>query len=205
MLKLNRNEFLNTFWRYYEILESDFVNTIRYVSLCSENFNTYSIEYARLLQDICSEVEVLLKEICGIHNKIKYNYYTLISKLKESKPDLFNYTVSLKKYFNHEIKPFECEEEKSVPNWWTSHNNVKHYRKQSMIESTQQNVLYALAALFLLEEYLLNEIANRDNDIDIMDEESKIFQSDIYHRCGKDLFYETVGELEIEDGESLPV
>ena len=68
-----REEFLNIYWRYYELLETNFKNSIRYVSLDESNYNTYSMEYAHLLQTICSEIDVIFKELCAYYGKKESN------------------------------------------------------------------------------------------------------------------------------------
>ena len=52
------------YWQHFLALEADFAATSRYVEFSKENFGTYSVEYAKLLLAICSDVDVLCKVIC---------------------------------------------------------------------------------------------------------------------------------------------
>lgn len=75
---MNRNEFCKHHWEYYLVLENDFLITERFVSFdLGENYiydgndhevagnsMTFSNEYIKQYQAICSEVDVILKSIC---------------------------------------------------------------------------------------------------------------------------------------------
>jgi len=52
---------LKTYWDYYIELEDELLRTRRYVAFSESNFNTYSIEFLKLYEAACSEVDVLLK------------------------------------------------------------------------------------------------------------------------------------------------
>lgn len=156
---MNREEFLNTYWRYYELLETDFRNSIRYVSLDKKNYSTFSVEYARLLQAICSEIDVLFKELCFCLNKIGNNIRDYADILLENNQMIPNQIIYLKMYHrDFEICPFKNWEKGNAPTWWISYNKIKHHRKENMQKANQKNVLYALAGLFLLENILLKHI-----------------------------------------------
>lgn len=53
---MNRTEFMQNYWRYYLMLEKKFVNTLTYVELSAQNYDTYSDEFAHLLQAIVAEL-----------------------------------------------------------------------------------------------------------------------------------------------------
>lgn len=153
---MNREKFLNVYWRYYGLLEEDFKNTIRFVSLEKDNYETYSIEYARLLQAICSEIDVIFKTICN-KDKGNINEYAKIIITKDKQ--FINNIVCLKMYNRGiKIKPFECWTENNPPEWWTAYNKIKHHRSDEMKKATMKNTLYAISGLFLLEQYLLHDI-----------------------------------------------
>lgn len=58
------NEFKNEYWNYYLTLETDFLAAERYVAIDENNFATYSVEYIKQYQSICSEIDVILKAYC---------------------------------------------------------------------------------------------------------------------------------------------
>ena len=68
-------EFISTYWKYYLSLEDDFIRTTRYVELDESNFNSYSVEYAKQLQAICSEIDTICKEICNFYGDINSNNF----------------------------------------------------------------------------------------------------------------------------------
>lgn len=52
------------YWDYYIVLENDLLACRRYVEFSASNFHTHSQEFMHLLFATCSEVEVVLKELC---------------------------------------------------------------------------------------------------------------------------------------------
>ncbi len=82
---MDSNRFNKLFWKHYIILEEDFKSTQRYVELSEDNFETFSVEYTRLLQSIGSEFDVVCREVCryyGFYNKKNIKDYSsvIISK-----------------------------------------------------------------------------------------------------------------------------
>ena len=57
--------FIRNYWNYYRQLENEFLATRRYVDFNEGNFKTYSIEFLKLYQAVCSEIDVIGKAIAG--------------------------------------------------------------------------------------------------------------------------------------------
>ena len=55
--------FIKHYWQYYKELEDEIIATRRYVDFDQGNFSTFSVEYLKLYQTICSEIDVLGKAI----------------------------------------------------------------------------------------------------------------------------------------------
>ncbi|MCR5227992.1 MAG: hypothetical protein K6E27_12365 [Eubacterium sp.] len=55
--------FIRHYWRYYKELESEILSTRRYVDFDEGNFTSFSVEYLKLYQAVCSEIDVLGKAI----------------------------------------------------------------------------------------------------------------------------------------------
>ena len=53
--------FIRDYWNYYKELEAEFCSTRKYVDFQVENFNTYSVEFLKLYQAVCSEIDVIGK------------------------------------------------------------------------------------------------------------------------------------------------
>lgn len=164
------------YFEYYLELEKEFFSTESYVAIEKANYKTYSVHYNRLYQSICSEIDCILKEICKqIDSKSKASkitrYYSIIinnmDKLKQE-------TV----YFNKqriEIKPWKNWTKDKSPTWWTYYNKVKHHRMEIEEETNKQyykyanleNVLNALAGLYILEQYFI--FIYKYHNIDVID------------------------------------
>ena len=57
------NLFIKSYWDYFLELEEQFIETKRFVAFDKANSKSYSIEYLKLYQAVCSEIDVVGKEI----------------------------------------------------------------------------------------------------------------------------------------------
>ena len=62
---MTRKELSRNYWRYYGMLEDKFLATVNYVELNQANFQSFSNEYALLLQAIGAELDNFFKVYCG--------------------------------------------------------------------------------------------------------------------------------------------
>ena len=62
---MTRKELSRNYWRYYGMLEDKFLATVNYVELNQANFQSFSNEYALLLQAIGAELDNFFKAYCG--------------------------------------------------------------------------------------------------------------------------------------------
>ena len=53
--------FKKSYWNYFLELEEEFLLTQKYVTFDKLNFNTFSAEYIKLIQAVCSEIDVVAK------------------------------------------------------------------------------------------------------------------------------------------------
>lgn len=60
------NKVVKNYWEYYRELEDEFLMTRRYVDFAEKNFTTYSVEYLKLYQAVCSEIDVIGKAMAQI-------------------------------------------------------------------------------------------------------------------------------------------
>lgn len=65
----NYKAFIRNYWNYYRELEDELLQTKRYVEFTEKNFKTFSIEYLKLYQAVCSEIDVLGKALASEENK----------------------------------------------------------------------------------------------------------------------------------------
>ncbi|KDM91196.1 hypothetical protein [Photobacterium galatheae] len=140
------------FLAYYKTFEDDIDKLSRYIEISEDNFKVYSIELTRLYLSICSEVDVVMKLLCGLltDNKSKpKNMCSCLEIIVEHMPEFVDQQVScagLKRNF----KPWAEVTEEKRPSWWVYHNKVKHDRSKNYAKANLNNVLLALAGLFTL-------------------------------------------------------
>lgn len=192
----NVREFVKNFWSYYLELERQFLETKRYVEFSENNSKAYSVEYLKLYQAICSEIDTVGKEIAAdvvsdfvvdTNTNIKRWGYNLQKVFGNIKDDAVIF------YDTYTVKPFENwvyeEYDKKLPNgkmgkdlrivgqkktiiWWRNYNDIKHQRiglvsgKKNFQLANQKNVVLSLAALFLLEWRYLNYINTGGDSIE---------------------------------------
>lgn len=124
---MNRKDFEKSFWVYYLNLEERFLNTTKYVAVASNNYQTYSIEYISLLLGICSEIDVILKEICSFNQDDFKNINDYFIKIASKFPDIFQETV-ICSFSSIKLTPFANWSSSTPPDWWQNYNKVKHGR-----------------------------------------------------------------------------
>ena len=150
---MKRTEFEAKYWNYYQHIESKFMNVSSFVYFDQSNFNVYSYEFVSLLQNIGAEIDVLFKQICGYPSERNKNMNNYKRDVLHSYPNIKDEKVNVS-YFDIQIQPFG-ELETSMK-WWKSYNLIKHDRLVNISEANLENILSALAALFLLERHLLS-------------------------------------------------
>ena len=185
MVKIEVENFINQFWKYYVNLENDFLSLERYVTFESDNLSTYSLEYNRLYQAIGSEVDVVAKELCRLLGNNGSKNITGYCKTINDKCTKFKDEEIEVKIFKTKIYPWkDCDKkaakkELNNPIWWELYNKVKHFRlaicdyencdllnKPFYKAANLKNVLDALAGLFQLEFYCLLKICDTEHDWD---------------------------------------
>ena len=187
---MTREEFCKVHWEYYLVLERDFLATERYVSfelgdnylytsasvLNAENSLIYSNEYIKQYQAICSEVDVIMKSICkefGNTSAEKMPDYT--TDILQRWPNIKNQKVEMK---DIELQPFLNWNETpyQAPDWWKPYNAVKHQRIDNYKNANLKNVLNALAGVYILCNYFVKYIGDRDNTFDVPNDISHLFE-----------------------------
>lgn len=174
---MTREEFLQNYWSYYRMLEQKFLVTLNYVALSTDNAAAYSNEYAGLIQMIGAEMDSFFKVYCGfsatdVKNIAKY-YPVVISDF----PEITTQNVAVR-MAGMTITPFSGwngDKPKQSLFWWKAFDNIKHSRTTNIHDGCQKNVVYALAALYLLEMKYLQKITAGTDAPDIPNEKSAIF------------------------------
>ena len=197
---VTRNEFIQRYWKYYLMLEQNFLDAEQYLAIDELNYQAFSNEYIKQYQTICSEIDVISKSYCKELNR-RFNGSKINSYCKyitDSNTDFINRKVNLK---NRGISVFPWKDwtytteiqsdgkQKIVsnnPDWWQKYNKIKHSRTTINNETrlpyyklaNQKNVLNALAGLFQLELYYFRKLQQTHfiNEADMPGPPSKLFE-----------------------------
>jgi hypothetical protein len=152
---MTRDELEKNYWGFYILLERKFEEITRYVELSEDNYRTYSLEFASLLREIGSEIDVIMKALCGIDDNSEANMKIYSKEILEKYLDICERKVSGR---GIKITPFmgwsKGKQEKSLK-WWNAYNSIKHGRVTNFKKANLKNVFYALGALCILNNYLL--------------------------------------------------
>ncbi|MBD8515197.1 hypothetical protein IFO68_21185 [Photobacterium sp. CAU 1568] len=138
------------FLAYYKTFEDDIDKLSRYIEISEDNFKVYSIELTRLYLSICSEVDVIMKLLCGLltDNQSKpKNMAGYLDIVVEHIPDFVGQEVRCSG-LKEDFKPWAEVTKDQRPSWWVYHNKVKHDRSENYAKANLNNVLLALAGLF---------------------------------------------------------
>jgi len=142
-------------WNYFLALENDLITLSRYVDFSTANEKCYSLEMARILMAACSEIDVVAKLICqkisAETNAHKINQYR--DEINPVHTNIATFGVIVRRH-GLALTPWINWEKDETPNWWTSHNNVKHERNNHFDEGNLINTLNSVAALYVLVLYL---------------------------------------------------
>jgi len=138
-------------WGLFTSLEDDLINLSRYIEINEDNFDTYSIELARLFLSISSEIDSVAKELCKKINpsNIPNNIVGYSEIILPHYSFLTNVSVCFNRY-DLEMKPWIHWNNNTSPEWWKDHNKVKHSRSTEYRKANLKNVLSSLAGLFSL-------------------------------------------------------
>ncbi len=174
--------FVRSYWDYYLELEEQFSQTKKYIAFDIYNKNAYSVEFLKLMQAVCSEIDVVAKEIASaLDPSFKVDRFTNIQKwgyvLQNKLPSILTAEV----VFNHDIRVtpwknwmyeqyrdcknalrYRLKGKAETPSWWNAYNSVKHQRTKitadgpiNYTKANLENLIHSFAALYILEtEYM---------------------------------------------------
>ncbi len=148
-------------WNYFLALESDLADISRFIEFSPANFKTFSIELSHLLLSTASEIDVVAKQLCNIvaPSRQAENIQQYREILNSTYSEMANLSVFLPRY-NLQITPWHEWTNEATPQWWSDHNKVKHDRAENFDKANLENVLNALAGLFILLLYFYRQQSN---------------------------------------------
>lgn len=138
-------------WNYFLALEHDLEVAGRYIEFSADNMGTYSVELAHLLLASSSEVDAVAKLLCARldPNAPRGNIDEYRAILTRHLPELVAMEVYVPRY-GLTLLPWDNWKVGVNPDWWRSHNNVKHERDAFFKEATLKNAINSVAALLTL-------------------------------------------------------
>lgn len=191
--------FVKSYWDYYLEIEDQFLDSKKYVAFDDTNAKTFSVEYLKLYQAVCSEIDVVGKEIaCNVDAAFKVDHNTNIKKwgysIQRFFPDLkdvivvFNEEKEIQPFKNWEYEIAKTKNGKSnlriVNNnetitWWRDYNKVKHQRMglvtgtKNFCLANQKNLILSFSALYAMESIYID---SQNTDENIYKQESRLFK-----------------------------
>lgn len=179
-------EFEKEYWKYYLILETDFLATERYLTIHFKNAQAFSVEYIKQIDSICSEVDVLLKQYCKLLNPSSTadNIRVYAVELLTAKTDFTTRVIKQKNGNTEVFQPWLNWTAATSPQWWKNYNLIKHHRTEfnsagepNYTLANQETILNALAALFQTAMYMYKDLAKAEaNKLEIPLPASKLFE-----------------------------
>ncbi len=148
------------YWEYFLSIEDDLYKTSRFVEFVPENYNTFSIEFSRIILSSCSEIDVIAKEICSIISEEKKasNVSDYREIILSRFPKFHSVQLNIPR-FKIILNPWSDWEKSENPSWWKSYNRIKHQRSSHYNEATLSTALNSVAGLLscLLYYFWLKE------------------------------------------------
>lgn len=139
---------------YFSFLEERLMDTQKYVAFEEENLNTFSIEFASIINDCCGVINGFLFELCQnkFPTKTKFNMSDYKDFLLEE-----SYQISELIYCGKFIiQPWEKlaiyknNNKESTPLWWNDYNEIKHSGKPNFMKATLKTTISCMAGMFSL-------------------------------------------------------
>jgi len=171
------------YWNYFIALEEDLVTASRYIEFSNviedgkekNNEKTFSVELAKLLLSACSEVDVVLKELCKLYDpnfdSDRPNIDDYRRTVIQHNPEFSNEKVYLRRH-SRILNPWVNWENDKNPFWWTGYNDVKHHRADKFSKAKLNFVLNAMAGLLIVVFFYYKEtllpLPEYANEIDIL-------------------------------------
>lgn len=169
----------NLYWHVYQNLEKELLEIGDTVFVVDGQLDVYSVRIADLLVRTCVEIESIAKELYfangGPKPREKHPYFDqdclgfLNDKwlLSKKKVYLSCATFFLKDQAMLEMVPLEKGHHFKVDlaDWMDAYHSVKHDRMNNLEKGSIRNLIQAMAALFLLNLYMKDQVVVLGKDV----------------------------------------
>ncbi|MBB1489370.1 hypothetical protein [Oceanospirillum sediminis] len=187
------------FWPIYSQIEKEFIEVSYCINIDCHQLNVYSIKIADLILRTVSECENIAKAICKREgsefldkkgNPIRRTYFPhymdAIDSIFSIKSKLvsFDFDNADENTFDQKLMPFYREKDGDSLkkwSWYDAYNAIKHDRVENYRKANLNNLINAMAALFLLNIYYSDKVVYDADGFDSyklmepIDQLSKVF------------------------------
>ena len=138
------------YWEYFLSLENDLERCAKFVEFSTDNYESYSNEFAKLIMAASAEFENVAKDLCELISpgskpgNIEDIYPIIFGHF----PQFGTVEVSIPRY-KLTLKPWDAWTNSVRPEWWSKgYNKIKHSRTEHFKKANLCNALHAMAGLF---------------------------------------------------------
>lgn len=198
------------YWKYYISLEKQFIETGRYVEFdYVNNGKTYSMEYMKIFQIVCSEIDVIGKIVAALgdntfvatnttginewwfyvtrsYPELIKRQFNLFGEITISPWDRFVVIKNPKEGGKRFILDESISPKAKTPKWWNDYNSAKHNRtgkygkySTNYAKANLRNIFIAFSALYSLEVLLMTTLFSEQEKPISVELESKLFDEDL--------------------------
>lgn len=145
---------LSPHWQYFKMLYRDVEKSFEYVHPTGEHLQVYSVKYYEYLLRACTEFESVCKselfraELAKPDEWLNIKDYSKLEAHYDRK--LSSYEVGFRFDLIYFVRPLGAWSDQHSLSWYQSYNAVKHHRAAELGHASLNNVLHALAGLFVV-------------------------------------------------------
>lgn len=196
----------NNYWPVYKNLEEETIELTKYIQFTDDQLSVYSMHIADLLVRCAMEIEALSKELYWLNGGTKVyddtgaerqlffdtdclEYLNNIWHLSEKQVLVSSARFNFQETENRILKPMHKAHKRSGAKWNKAYQAVKHDRKNCLKDGNIKNLLSAMAALYVLNIYYIDEVF----DYGTINNINKMFDN----RLGSELFAASIADATI--------
>jgi len=151
------------YWEYFLSIESDLEKCTKYISFSENNYNAYSVEFAKIIMTASAEIDNIAKELCREINpqSSPRNINDYKNIILEHYQNFHTLEIEIVRY-DLKFKPWE-DWNTQTPSWWRDYNDIKHNRTQNFEKANLGNALKSVSALLTIILYYYDKKFGRQN------------------------------------------
>ena len=133
---ITEKEFLNIFWKQYQIIEKDVRISSGVCGHSQEQLpDNFSSRYINMFLNICSNIDSLIEIYCKMVEeddyRKKYNIHDRLTPVLRKFPAIrLDAVRTIDTFEDIELKPFSAFVDGRIADWWNDYNLVKSCQKR---------------------------------------------------------------------------